>query len=188
MKTEHREGNYKRTKRDGARAKKISGQTTQRRNVICCSRKTIEESVMENGKGHEDQNLDGSELKRVRRKYECFLHDASGRGNNFNHSRRSFDVLWGYLRIPLVREVAIRSGNRTLFPSPAFTISACVSCHCLVFLQCLKHGAVCAYVQSILSRLRVVWGSRKYRGRIRERKESRHGRQFDLIVSRSWSK
>lgn len=39
------------------------------------------------------EDLDECELKRVRRKYEGFLRDAGGRGNNFNHSRRSFDVL-----------------------------------------------------------------------------------------------
>lgn len=85
--------NYTGMKRRNTRQE---NQWAKRRNVICCSRKTIEESVVENGKGHEseDQDLDGSELKRVRRKYrERFLRDVSGRGNNFNHSRRSFDVL-----------------------------------------------------------------------------------------------
>lgn len=115
------------------------------------------------------EDLDECELKRVRRKYEGFLRDAGGRGNNFNHSRRSFDVLWGYLRIPLVRGFAIRSGNRTLFPLPAFATPAYVSRRCLVFLRRLKHGVVCACVQTILFRLRVVWGSRKYRGSASER-------------------
>lgn len=59
--------------------------------------------------------------------------------------------------------------SRNSFEKPNSFSTARFRDPCPAFLRRLKHGAVCECIQSILFRLRVVWGSRKYRGSASER-------------------
>lgn len=159
------------------------------RNVICCPRKTIVRDRPVARDGREGVSV-RADLERILagngqdpRKYQGFLRGARGRGNNFNHSRRTalmfYKDIYAFLRSV---ESQFVLGNRTLFfrsrSHPVASIFPGVLSVRVEVVFVRVYSCPRAHA-TVFFRLYVVWESRKYR-------RPASGRNRDTGIASIW--